>query len=314
MKKVGIIGGSGFIGSHVTKIFLDNGFEVRVSSTDISNEDKYQHLMILDHSDKLHIAELNVENKQALRDFVQDCDIVIHSGTPFQLDVKDPKTELFDPTVKGTENFLEVISQMPSVAKVVVVASVAAINDNFPIPAKGKNPDETYDESDKFTSSESHPYGQAKFLANQTVQKFTLENPDSNVEITSVSPVLVVGNSMSGREDSTSTRLQFLFRNKIAPNPFVQMLYDNDVEFAVVDVADVAKAIFKAATTKGLHGRNYLLSHSSFSVSDLSLLLNGQRPKTNGRIIYKNDLAKRDLDLEFGDITQTLHFGHGSHH
>nr|WP_228122761.1 NAD-dependent epimerase/dehydratase family protein [Oceanihabitans sp. IOP_32] len=45
MKKVGIIGGSGFIGSHITKIFLENGFEVKVSTTDISNENKYQHLM-----------------------------------------------------------------------------------------------------------------------------------------------------------------------------------------------------------------------------------------------------------------------------
>lgn len=39
MKKVGIIGGSGFIGSYITKQFLDNGFEVKVSSTDISKEE-----------------------------------------------------------------------------------------------------------------------------------------------------------------------------------------------------------------------------------------------------------------------------------
>ncbi|BAX81756.1 NAD-dependent epimerase/dehydratase family protein [Labilibaculum antarcticum] len=36
MKKVGIIGGSGFIGSHTTKKFLQEGFKVRVSTTDIS--------------------------------------------------------------------------------------------------------------------------------------------------------------------------------------------------------------------------------------------------------------------------------------
>ena len=45
MKKVAIIGGSGFIGSYVTKIFLEHDFEVKVSATDISREDKYQHLM-----------------------------------------------------------------------------------------------------------------------------------------------------------------------------------------------------------------------------------------------------------------------------
>jgi len=37
MQTVGIIGGAGFIGSYVTKGFLENGFRVKVSATDISN-------------------------------------------------------------------------------------------------------------------------------------------------------------------------------------------------------------------------------------------------------------------------------------
>jgi len=36
MKKVGIIGGSGFIGSFNTKIFLEDVYGVSVSATDIS--------------------------------------------------------------------------------------------------------------------------------------------------------------------------------------------------------------------------------------------------------------------------------------
>ena len=63
MKKAGIIGGSGFIGSYITKRFLENGFEVKVSATNISKKDKYQHLMNFDYSDHLYISELNVEDK-----------------------------------------------------------------------------------------------------------------------------------------------------------------------------------------------------------------------------------------------------------
>ena len=44
MKKAGIIGGSGFIGSYITKIFLEEKFKVSVSVTDISKKEKYQHL------------------------------------------------------------------------------------------------------------------------------------------------------------------------------------------------------------------------------------------------------------------------------
>lgn len=300
MKTVGIIGGSGFIGSHTTKKFLDKGFKVRVSTTDISKPEKYDHLKSLPNAENLEIFPLKVENKEQLREFVSGCDIVVHGGTPFQLDVQDPKTELFDPTIEGTKNFLEVINGTPNIEKVVFIASVGAYNTNFPMPAGGKSPEDTFDENETpFTSEESHPYAQAKFIANQTVEKFIKEHPDANFEITSVSPVGVMGKALSKREDSTSSGLQFLFKNRIAPNPFIQMIYDTDAEFALVDVKDVAEGIYRTAVKKGLHGKNYLLSSESWKVSDISAMLNGEKPKGSPRIVYKNDAAKKDLEMEF---------------
>jgi len=307
MKKVGIIGGSGFIGSYITKAFLNNGFLAKVSATDITREDKYEHLMALNHSDNLHISELDVTDKATLQEFVSDCDIVIHSGTPFILDVQDPQSQLFDPTIKGTENFLEVINRTPGIEKVVFIASVAAWNTNFPLPAGTKNFTDTFDENDtRFTSTESHPYAQAKFMANQVVEKFIKENPNLSFEISTVSPVMVMGKAMSNREDSTSTGLQFLIKNKIAPDDFIQTLYDNDIPFAIVDVEDVANATFKAATTKGLHGKDYLLTSETYKVSDMSAMLNNKEPKEKPSIIYKNDLANKDLGIQFRAVKETL--------
>ncbi len=307
MKKAGIIGGSGFIGSYITKTFLNHGYQVKVSATDISREDKYEHLMVLAHADNLYISELDVTDKATLKEFVGDCDVVIHCGTPFILDVQDPQTQLFDPTIKGTINFLEVVNSTPSIEKVVLVASVAAYNTNFPLPAGGKTSTDTFSETDTpFISEESHPYAQAKFMANQTVEKFIENNPDLSFEITSVSPVGVMGKSLSKREDSTSTGLQYLFKNKMAPNPFVQMLYDTNAEMAIVDVKDVAEAVYKAATLSGLHGKNYLLSSESYAVSDISLMLNNQSPKNQGKLIYENQLAERELGMHFQPIESTL--------
>lgn len=303
MKTVGIIGGSGFIGSHTTKKFLEKGFKVRVSATDISKTEKYDHLKALSNAENLEILPLKVENENQLKEFVNGCDIVVHGGTPFQLDVQDPKTELFDPTIKGTENFLQVINETSEIEKVVFIASVGAYNTNFPMPAGGKSPDDTFDENDTpFMSEQSHPYAQAKFIANQTVEKFIVEHPNANFEITSVSPTGVMGKSLSNREDSTSSGLQFLFKNKIAPNPFIQMMYDNDIEFALVDVKDVANGIYSASTKKGLHGKNYLLSSESWKVSDISAMLNNKKPSGNARIIYKNEAAKQDLGIEFNPV------------
>ncbi len=300
MKKAGIIGGSGFIGSYNTKKFLNEGYKVKVSTTDLSKKEKYEHLLSLKNADNLEIAQLDVENKQELVDFLKDCDIVIHGGTPFQLDVKDLQKELFDPTIKGTENFLEAVLKTPGIEKVIFIASVAAYNTSFPFLPGGKTEKDQITENDPpFMSEEGIPYAQAKFIANQTVDKFNSDHPKLNFEITSVSPVGVMGKSLSNREDSTSTGIQFLFKNKIAPNPFIQMIYDVDVLWALVDVEDVADAIYKAATTKNIHGKNYLLSSESYRVSDITLMLNNQPPVGKPQIVYSSDLAKKDLGINF---------------
>jgi len=300
MKRVGIIGGSGFIGSYITRKFLKEGYSVKVSVTDIKKSEKFRHLFKLKNSDNLNISAMKVEDTKDLEDFIDDCDILIHGGTPFQLDVKDPKTDLFDPTIIGTENFLEAISSSSSLEKVVFIASVAAFNTNFPMPAGGKTPSDTYCETDDpFISEEGHPYAQAKFIAQRTVEKFIAENSNLDFEITTVSPVMVMGKALSNREDSTSTGLQYLFKNRIAPNPFIEMLYENDTEFALVAVRDVARGVFKAATTSGLHGENYLLSSESYPVSDIGLMLNNKAPKNKAKIIYQNAKAARKLGIPF---------------
>jgi len=307
MNKVGIIGGAGFIGSHVTKTFLNEGFEVKVSTQDISIKNKYQHLMDLEHSDKLHICELDITNKTLLKDFVKDCDIVIHSGTPFQLNIKDPDTEIFTPTIEGTKNFLEIIKKTPAVKKAVLIASVAAWNTNFPLPVEGKSNNDPFDESEPhFIDNQSHPYSKAKFMANKTVDEFIQNNPGLNVIITSVSPVLVMGQPLSNRDDSTSSNLQFLIKHNIAPDAFTQMLFEQDIEFAIVNVKDVAQAIFKAATIPGLHGKNFLLSSESYSISDIHLMLNNKPPKNPPKVIYQNTLAEQKLGIPFQSVETTL--------
>lgn len=308
MKTVGIIGGSGFIGSYNTKKFLEEGYLVKVSSTDMKNEKKYAHLQKLPNSENLEVLQMNVENKAQLEAFVRGCDIVVHGGTPFQLEVGDVQKDLFDPTIKGTENFLEVVQRTPGIEKIIFIASVAAYNTNFPLLPDDRNADEQISETDTpFMSKESHPYAQAKFIANQTVEKFIAENPNLDFEIVTVSPVGVMGKALSAREDSTSMGLQYLLKNKIAPNPFIQMFYDKNVDWALVDVADVAEGIYCAAKTEGLHGKNYLLTSESYQVSDITLMLNGNAPLGKPKMIYRNDLAKQDLGIEFKPARETLY-------
>ncbi|HMB40901.1 MAG TPA: NAD-dependent epimerase/dehydratase family protein [Balneolaceae bacterium] len=300
MKTAGIIGGSGYIGSYVTKTFLENGFRVKVSATDIKKNKKYSHLQRLAGAENLDICPLDTRDIDSLKSFLNGCDVVVHGGTPFQLDVQDPAKELFEPTIKGTENFLEVIHETPSVKKVVIIASVASFNTGYPMPVEGRSTDHLYTEDDEpHLNEEGHPYAQAKYYADQVVQTFINEHPEYEKEIVSVYPVGVMGPALSERDDSTSMGLQYLFKHKIAPNPFVQMLFDSDMEFAIVDVRDVAEGIYRAATTDGLHGKQYYLSNESWKVSNITRMLNNEPVVEKPRFVYSGKKAEQDLGLSY---------------
>lgn len=307
METIGIIGGSGFIGSYITKIFLEENYKVRVSSTDITNKGKYQHLQGLSNAEELEICAMDVLDISSVEAFVKGCDIIVHAGTPFMLDVKDPQKELFEPTVKGTQNFLEVIAKTEGIKKVVFLASVAAWNTSFPLAPASYPSDHVFSEQDTpYMGGQDHPYAQAKYYADQAVRKFINDHPETSFEITSVSPVFVIGNSLSPRQDSTSMGMQYLFKNKIAPNPFIEMMYANDVMFALVDVRDVAESVFQAATRTGLHGKNYLITSESYKISDISLMLNNKPSVADAAMVYDNTLVKNDLGVAFITAKETL--------
>jgi len=264
-------------------------------------------LKALPHGENLEVVQLDVRKPEQLAAFLQGCDLVVHGGTPFQLDVKDPQAELFEPTVKGTENFLEAIQRVPSIRKVVIIASVAAYNSDFPMLPKDRNAGDQVSEADApYFNPQSIPYAQAKYVANMAVNDFIAANPGLSFEITSVSPTGVMGMALSQRGDSTSMGLQYLIKNRIAPNPFIQMIYDNDIEWSMVDVADVAEAVFKAAITVGLHGRNYLLASESYRVSDIHVMLNGSAPVNAPTIVYNSALAQKELGVRFRSARETL--------
>ena len=72
MQTVGIIGGSGFIGSYITKIFLEENYKVKVSTSDISNTNKYEHLQTLTNADNLEICALDIRDSIRRREFSFD--------------------------------------------------------------------------------------------------------------------------------------------------------------------------------------------------------------------------------------------------
>lgn len=301
MKTVGIIGGSGFIGSYITQKFLtetyftsgltEQNYKVRVSATDITKSEKYLHLICLPNSKNLRIIPLDVLNMADLKTFIAGCDILIHCGTPFVLDSRNPERDLFEPTVKGTQNVLRVISSTPGLTKVIFVASATTHH--------VKHASNAAEVPKPFQYPPLRDYNQAKQLADELVRNY-IDNHSENIpEIVTVSPVFVTGKAISERTDATSTTLQSLAKNENTDNPLVRMLFELDSEIAIVDVSDVADSIYKAVITPGLHGKHYLLSRESWHISDLSRMLNGLSPLGQARVSSASSQATSELGVYF---------------
>ncbi len=206
-----------------------------------------------------------------------------------------------------TENFLEVVKNTAGLEKVIFVASVAAWNTSFPMLPAGYESNHIFSENDApYYSENDMPYAQAKHLADQAVRKFTAENADLNFEIVTVSPVLVIGDALSDKRDFSSQTLLRLIKNKVTDEPFVAGLFAADPMLSMVDVRDVAEAVFQSAVKPNLHGKNYLIAGESYKISDISLMLNSQPPVSDAAQTYSNALAKNDLGIDFISAKDTL--------
>ncbi|MDW5291026.1 hypothetical protein [Formosa sp. PL04] len=65
------------------------------------------------------------------------------------------------------------MNETTNIENVVFVLSVAAYNTNFTMPPEGKDLTDTFNKKDiPFIRKKSHPYARAKFIANQTVERF----------------------------------------------------------------------------------------------------------------------------------------------
>ncbi len=307
MKNIGVIGGAGFIGSHIVKRFLEAGHKVKVSITDSPQSHKYEHLKQLKGSDQLVLEPLDLKDEGSIQRFIKDQQIVVHTGTPFQLEVQDPEQDLMVPTVLGTQRFLEASQSVSQLEKLVIIASAVAFNTQFPLPPPYVQGDQVITErSPRHYTDDSHPYAQAKFKANEAVEQFIQTHRNLPFEVVTLSPVFVVGQALSDREDSTSVNLQSIFHSGTAPNDFLQMFFDEDVEFALVGVEDVARAAYEASHKSGLHGQHMLLSSESWPVSDMVRMLKGAKPRGKGLVKYSGAAAEQQLNMKFAPAVEAL--------
>ncbi|XP_037793041.1 putative uncharacterized oxidoreductase C513.07 [Penaeus monodon] len=264
-----VTGVSGYIGSHVAKLLLEEGYKVRGTVRSLSNEAKVEPLksLVPDAKFPLELVEADLTKEEGWDKAVEGCTGVLHVASPFP-DLVNQQVEeagLVDTAKDGTLQVLKAVAAhaAASVKRVVVTSSFAAVSGE-PVPDGEK----TYTEED-WTDAESttiDAYTKSKVVAEKAAWDFVKELPDDQkFELAVINPTFVLGPPLlESHKSATSVNFMAQIVNRAYPGvPRVQ--------FPICDVRDVAKAHVKALTAPEAVNNRHIISTDSVWVKDIAM-------------------------------------------
>ncbi|KAJ7012841.1 cinnamoyl-CoA reductase 1-like [Populus alba x Populus x berolinensis] len=244
-KIVCVTGASGYIASWIVKLLLSRGYTVKASVRDPNDPKKTQHLRALSGAqERLELVKANLLEEGSFDSIVEGCEGVFHTASPFYHDVKDPQAELLDPAVKGTLNVLGSCAKHPSIKRVVLTSSTAAVVFN----GKHRTPDVVVDET-WFSDPELCRlwYVLSKTLAEDAAWKFAKEK---GMDMVAINPSMVIGPLLQPTLNTSAAAILSLIEGA--------QTFSN-ASFGWINVKDVANAHIQAFELSSASGRYCLV-------------------------------------------------------
>lgn len=273
-----VTGASGFIAAHLVKQLLELGHTVK--ATVRGDASKYPYLTDLPGAQErlsFHQADLLADG--AYDEVVQGCDYVMHTASPYIVNVKDSQTELVDPAVKGTLNVLKSCAKVDQIKRVVLTSSVAAITDE-PDSNKVFNEDDWNEKSDL----KRNPYFYSKVQAEKAAWAF-MKQASHNFDLVVINPFMVIGPSLSPGLNESNKVIRDMLKGAY---PTLM-----EINWGIVDVRDVAKAHILAMDNDKASGR-YLIVNENWTMTEVVKYLRDDLGYTDYR------LPKINLATPFG--------------
>lgn len=257
-KPVLVTGATGYVAGWLVKKLLEDGITVHAAVRNPENKEKLAHLDAIAEkaSGSIKYFTSNLLEPASYVEAMKECELVFHTASPFTSNIKDPQKHLIDPAVLGTQNVLETASQTPSVKRVVLTSSCAAIYTDA-IDCKNA-PDGILTEKNwNTTSSLKHqPYSYSKTLAEKKAWKMAEQQQQWDLVV--INPSLVMGPALNPNFNTSESMT------------ILKQLGDGTMKMGapklgigLVDVRDVADAHIAAGYTPSAKGRHITSGHNT---------------------------------------------------
>lgn len=249
-KVVCVTGASGFIASWLVKLLLQRGYFVNGTVLDLNDGTQTDHLLALEGAkERLHLFEADLLVEGSFDYAVSGCEGVFHTASPVNFDVKDPQGDVLDPAIKGTLNVLSSCKKCPSVRRVVLTSSMAAVA----YSGKSRTSEVVIDESwfsdvkicmqsDCITSSailQQKWYAVSKTLAEEAAWKFAKEN---GIDMVVLNPGMVIGPMLQPTLNASVAVLLKLINGTTYPNSTMMWVHVKDVATAHISAFEIPSA------------------------------------------------------------------------
>ncbi len=252
-----VTGATGYVAGWIVKRLVEAGVTVHAAVRNPKDVAKLSHLTAMAQAGpgtvRFFAADLLQPGSYAKA--MAGCAVVFHTASPFTTSVKDPQRELIDPALLGTRNVLDEASKTPSVQRVVLTSSCAAIYGDAADCADAPGGVLTEAVWNTTSSLAHQPYSYSKTLAEQ--EGWRLAKLQSQWQLVVINPSLVVGPGTNPHATSESFNI-------------VRQLGDGTMKagapragFGVVDVRDLAQAHLAAAFLPGAEGRHIVSGHNT---------------------------------------------------
>ena len=252
-----VTGATGYVAGWVIKRLLEEGFTVHAAVRSPDKTEKLQHLIDMAEQSPgaIQFFKSDLMEQGSYAEAMAGCSVVFHTASPFATSVKDPQKDLVDPAKLGTRNVLEQANQTPSVQRVVVTSSCAAIyGDNADLAS---TPDGKFTEAIWNTSSSltHQAYSYSKTVAER--EAWEIAEAQDRWTLGTVNPSFVLGPATNPNASGES--IEFIRQNGDGTMKGGTLR----LGMGIVDVRDVAEMHLRVAFHPGADGRHITSGHNS---------------------------------------------------